>query len=98
MRQRKTALERIADIVIIVISLIWMLPLIFSILMSFRPERDPITNGNIFFGSTISLENYQQAWAVSPWLTHYLNSIIFVVGTLAVQVVTVTMAGYAFAR
>jgi sn-glycerol 3-phosphate transport system permease protein len=95
---RRTTASRIADIVVIAIAIVWMLPLIFSILMSLRPERDPITQGNVFFGSTLTLENYVRAWAVSPWTLHYLNSIIFVAGTLFVQFFTVTMAGYAFAR
>jgi sn-glycerol 3-phosphate transport system permease protein len=66
--------------------------------MSVRPATDPITGGNIFFGSSFTLENYGLAWAVAPWPQHYLNSLIFVFGTLAVQLVTITMAGYAFAR
>jgi sn-glycerol 3-phosphate transport system permease protein len=57
-----------------------------------------VSTGNIFFGSVITLENYQNAWAVAQWPLHYLNSVIFVVGVLVVQVFTVTMAGYAFAR
>lgn len=96
--RKNTLGTRLADFAIILASIISLLPLVFSILMSFRPERDPINNGNIFFGSTLSLENYQAAWMVAPWPSHYLNSIIFVFGVLIVQLVTVTMAGYAFAR
>lgn len=77
---------------------IWLMPLVFSILMSLRPATEPINVGNIFFGSTLTLENYQNAWQVAPWGRHYVNSIIFVFGTLVVQLLTVTMAGYAFAR
>lgn len=98
MKSARTTSARLADVAIATIAVIWMLPLIFSVLMSFRPERDPITNGNVFFGSTISLENYQSAWHIAPWPQHYLNSIIFVFGTLAVQVFTISMSGYAFAR
>lgn len=66
--------------------------------MSVRPPAEAITQGGLFFGSTITLENYVNAWNIAPWPRHYLSSIIFVVGTLVVQWVTVTMAGYAFAR
>jgi sn-glycerol 3-phosphate transport system permease protein len=94
----KSAQGRLADVTTIALALLWASPLIFALLLSIRPANEPITQGNILFGSRLTLDNYQQAWAISPWLTHYLNSIIFVVGTLIVQVVTVTMAGYAFAR
>jgi len=81
-----------------VVSIIWLLPLVFAVLVSVRPMNEAVSNGNIFIGSRVTLENYQAAFSVAPWLWHGITSVIFVVGTLAVQVVTVTMAGYAFAR
>jgi sn-glycerol 3-phosphate transport system permease protein len=98
MKTRSTPWGRIADALTTIISLIWLSPLIFAVLLSFRPPNEPLSSRNIFFGSTITLDNYRAAWSVAPWLTHYLNSIIFVFGVLAVQLVTITMAGYAFAR
>ncbi len=80
------------------IAVFFILPLFFTILVSFRPEAEPVTKGNIFFGSHITGENYQRALAIAPWSLHYLNSLAFVGGTLAVQLVTVTGAAYAFAR
>lgn len=96
--KRRNVWSLIADVVTIIVSLLWLLPLIFAILMSFRPENQPITQGNIFFGTTITLENYRKALAIAPWGWHLYTSVIFVVGVLAVQIFTVTMAGYAFAR
>lgn len=90
--------ERFLDIFTIAFALIWMFPLIISIFMSLRPPTDPLTNGNIFFGSGLTLDNYASAWRIAPWIAHYGNSLLFVVGTLVVQLATVTMAGYAFAR
>lgn len=90
--------SHLLSIFTIVLAIIWLLPLIFTILMSFRPPAEAVTQGNVFFGSTITLENYANAWSVAPWPRHYLNSVIFVVGTLVVQFFTITTAGYAFAR
>lgn len=87
-----------ASAVTVFASIIWLLPLIFAVLMSVRPRSEPINVGNIFFGSTITLNNYNEALALAPWGWHYLTTIIFVVGVLVVQLVTITMAGYAFAR
>ncbi len=105
----------IANAVLITLSLLWLAPLLFTILVSLRPDSEPITDGNVFFacapdipggpegrvtlaGCTLTSDNYVGAFVVAPWPVHYANSVIFVLGTLAVQVVTVTMAGYAFAR
>jgi sn-glycerol 3-phosphate transport system permease protein len=105
----------LANAIVVTLSLLWIVPLVFTILVSIRPENEPITNGNIFFdcinhptdtassnltllGCTFTLQNYQDALQVAPWPTHYANSLIFVFGTLIVQLMTITMAGYAFAR
>ncbi len=106
----------LANAVVVTLSLLWIVPLAFTLLVSIRPENSPITDGNIFFdcinrpsdtaastnlallGCTFTLQNYQDALQVAPWSTHYANSLIFVFGTLVVQLVTITMAGYAFAR
>ena len=90
--------RRIANAFIIGLAIIWLIPLIFSILMSFRPQAEPVTQGSIFVGSSITLANYASALSLAPWGWHYFTSVAFVVGVLVVQVITVTMAGYAFAR
>ncbi len=97
-RQRRSLGGISATALTVIASIVWLLPLIFAILVSFRPRSEPITSGGIFFGSAITLENYASALNVAPWGWHYLNTVIFVVGVLVVQFVTVTMAGYAFAR
>ncbi len=87
-----------ADALTVIIGVLWLLPLVFAILMSFRPARDSITSGNIFFGSRLTTANYEAAWAVAPWEWHFINSLIVVFGVLIVQLITMTLTGYAFAR
>jgi sn-glycerol 3-phosphate transport system permease protein len=82
----------------VIAAVVWMLPLVFAALVSIRPRSEPINVGNIFVGSMLTPENYTGALALAPWGWHYATTIIFVVGVLAVQLVTITMAGYAFAR
>ena len=97
--RKPTRVTRTLDLLTLALSVAWMIPLIFSVLMSVRPADEPLnTGGNIFFGSRLTLDNYIGAWAVAPWGVHYANSLIFVCGVLVVQLVTVTLAGYAFAR
>lgn len=87
-----------ADIFTGAFALFWLLPLVFAVLMAFRPRADAITNGNIFFGSEITLANFEAAWNVAPWGIHFFTSVIVVVGVVVVQLVTTTLAGYAFAK
>jgi len=98
MERKPTWVTYGANILTVVLALLFLMPLVFTVLVSFRPEVEPVTNGNIFFGSEITIENYERAWNIAPWVRHYINSIIFVSGTLLVQIFTVTTAAYAFAR
>jgi sn-glycerol 3-phosphate transport system permease protein len=81
-----------------VIGFIWLMPLIMTILLSIRPRKDTLGTGNIFFGNGFSLEWFQYAFDTQPWGTYYISTLIFVFGLLAMQLVTITLAGYAFAR
>lgn len=113
--KRRVLWTPIANILTVIIAIFWLIPIVWTVLMSIRPESQGITNGNIFFdcsglatdrpytvtlpgGCVVTGYNFAQAWAVAPWGQHYVNSLIFVFGTLIVQMVTITMAGYAFAR
>ncbi len=98
MKQPASALDRLAAALKIGIAVVFLIPLVFTLLVSVRPEVEPVTKGNIFFGSEITPENFERAIAIAPWGLHYLNSVAFVGGTLAVQLITVTGAAYAFAR
>jgi len=77
---------------------VWLAPLLFTLLMSVRPPAEPVTQGNVWVGSTLTLENYVRAWGIARWPLHFLNSIMIAFGTLLVQFVTVTLAAYAFGR
>ena len=92
------SLRRIAAAARLVIAIVFLIPLVFTLLVSLRPEAEPVTKGNIFFGSEVTVENFERALVIAPWGMHYLNSVIFVGGVLLVQLVTVTCAAYAFAR
>ena len=105
--------SRLSTLALLGAALIWAVPLIWTVLIAIRPPDQPINQGNIFFGSndqadcshdlcsplgTFSRDNFSDVFDAVPWGKEYINTLIFVFGTLAVQLVTITLAGYAFAR
>jgi sn-glycerol 3-phosphate transport system permease protein len=88
----------IADLLTYFISILWLLPLVFAVLVTFRPSNETMNQGTIFFGSRLTIENYINAFNTAPWGWQFYTSVAFVVGVLVVQFFTITMAGYAFAR
>ena len=66
---------------------------------AFRPESYSAQDlASLWPDYRPTLANFQLAWESANFLLYYVNTLIVVVGILAVQLVTVSLAGYAFAR
>ncbi|MGH7124884.1 MAG: carbohydrate ABC transporter permease [Stellaceae bacterium] len=82
-----------------VIALLWSAPFLWMVVASLRPD----SMGSLEIASLLpslppSLANFRLAWESADFLLNYANTMTVVVGTLSVQLVTVSLAGYAFAR
>lgn len=85
-------------IILLSLAVIWAMPLVWAIVASVRPFSEPMQHGDIWFGSTLTPENFRRAWSLAPFGKYYINTIIVVLMILGVQTITVTMAGFAFAH
>lgn len=81
------------------ISLLMIYPLIWLIVASLRPEELVFQDVNIVL-SDISLDNYRFGWnALRHPFSHYLiNTAILVIGAIIGNLISCSMAAYAFAR
>lgn len=84
--------------ILLLISAIWVLPLIWAAGTSLRSPSEALGTGWLWSPGPPTLANFREAWDAAPFPTYYLNTIIIVGGILAVQLVTITLSGYAFAR
>lgn len=80
-----------------ILALVWAVPLLWAIATAFRDPTDPVSSG-MLSGLPPSLASFGSAWNSAPFPTYYVNTIIIVGGILIVQLVTITLAGYAFGR
>lgn len=85
-------------IVIIVLGIVFLVPLVWTAFTSFTPSSEVIIKSNPFILTNPTFDNYVEAWNTIPFTQYYFNTLIIVVGILAVQLFTVTLAAYAFAR
>ena len=81
------------------IALLWSTPFLWMLVASFRAD----TYGALDLASLApswppSLENFRAAWEGGDFPLYYTNTLIVVAGTLGVQLITISLAGYAFAR
>lgn len=90
----------------IILCLLWALPLVWAIIVSLRPPNDPLGRGDIWFGETLTLESYRIANDLAPFFpriengqltgSYYQNTLQYVITVLAVQLVTIPLAAFAF--
>ncbi len=80
------------------LALLWSVPVIWAIIASLRPANDPMSRGDVWFSNTITFENYTRAWSLAPFGQYYINTVVVVLLILAVQLITIVLAGFAFAN
>jgi sn-glycerol 3-phosphate transport system permease protein len=80
-------------------ALLWATPFAWMAVASLRPHAAGAEDiASLLPSGPFSLVNYAEAWTSGHFPLWYLNTVIVCGGILAVQCVTVSLAGYAFAR
>jgi sn-glycerol 3-phosphate transport system permease protein len=94
----RTAL-RPGRVLVALLAFAWATPLLWMLVAAFRPERAAGAGMASLVPDYIpSLANFAEAWESADFALYYLNTIIICAGILSVQLVTISLAGYAFAR
>jgi sn-glycerol 3-phosphate transport system permease protein len=86
------------NFVLVIICAVWILPLVWAIGTSLRPSNLPVGTGWLWLPGAPTLENFVDAWNDAPFVIYYANTIVICAGILIVQLFTITLAGFAFAR
>lgn len=84
--------------VLLAVAAIWGAPLLWAIGTSVRPPTLPVGLGILWLPGAPTLANFGEAWSDAPFVTYYVNTVEICAGILLVQLVTITLAGYVFAR
>ena len=74
----------------------FLAPLAFLFVAAFTPSRQ-FAQGH-YLGFPPTLDNFRDAWRSATFLLYYRNTVLYTVGLLLVQLVTVTLAAYALTR
>jgi multiple sugar transport system permease protein len=93
---KKSSLYALENLAVIVITIAWLLPVIWMLINSFRSENDPFYSG--IFPSEYTLNHYYKILR-DPTVRHaFRNSIIVSTGAAILDVILALLAGYGFSR
>jgi sn-glycerol 3-phosphate transport system permease protein len=91
--------ERIGLGLAVLAALLWLAPFAWMTVASMRPNvTGQLDLASLWPVGPFGFGNYREAWESGHFPLWYLNTILLCAGILAVQTVTVSLAGYAFAR
>jgi sn-glycerol 3-phosphate transport system permease protein len=86
-------------VLVAALAFVWATPFIWMLVAAFRPERvGGAGMAKLIPDYVPTLANFAEAWDSADFALYYLNTIIICAGIVAVQLVTISLAGYAFAR
>ncbi|MBZ0310157.1 MAG: carbohydrate ABC transporter permease [Anaerolineae bacterium] len=96
------------NILTALLALVWAVPIAWAAVVSFRPPEDSLGVGDVWFGESVTTASYEKATDLAPFFpsiengrptrSYYTNTIQFTLLTLVVQIVTITLGGFAFAH
>lgn len=85
-------------VVLLVFAAAWVLPLLFAIDTSIKPEGEIAANPAGWWSSHFNLSAYHDVLANTPMATWYINSLIVAVVSVALTLVVTSMLGFALAQ
>lgn len=84
--------------VLVVLSVICIAPILWTLLTSLKYEADIVTREMIYWPTRITFDHYVTLWNQSNYPVLVLNSLVVTTVTVAICLLTGTIASYAFAR
>jgi len=91
--------SRVVLYIFLAVSSFFMLvPFFWMILSSLKTYRELFLIPPSIFPNTWAFENYVLMWGMSPWVLYFFNTAFITVLTILGQIVTCSLAAYAFAR
>jgi sn-glycerol 3-phosphate transport system permease protein len=80
-------------------AMLWLIPFAWMAVAAMRPQVDGAMDvASLWPSGPFTTENFREAWTSGHFPLWYFNTIVMCGGILVVQCITVSLAGYAFAR
>jgi len=97
--RKRSLLQRLMILLVVAgTTLLILFPLYWMLTTSFKPEAEIFQIPATLFPESLALENYEFAFSETQIPLYFLNSVIYVLGTLVVVLVCGSLAAYGMSR
>ena len=83
---------------LLIMSVLWLIPLVWAMFTSLRPKADTDKYGYFSFGGAFNFDNFVQAWNQGGFATYFGNSVIITVPTVILTLLLASMMAFAVSR
>jgi multiple sugar transport system permease protein len=98
-RRRHRRASRIGvHLVLISLALVWLTPILWTLYISLRTVGDTEVNGYFSLPTTLTLENYSNAWEQGGMAQSFLNTAIITIPAVPITLFISAMLGFVFSR
>lgn len=83
---------------LIVMSIVWLIPLAWTVFTALRPKADTDKYGYFSFGGAFNFDNFVTAWNQGGFATYFGNSVIITIPTVILTLLFASMMAFAVSR
>ncbi|HET7476910.1 MAG TPA: carbohydrate ABC transporter permease [Dermatophilaceae bacterium] len=77
---------------------LWLVPLLWAVYTSLRPEADTRKYGYLSVGGAFNFDNFSQAWTQGGFAKYFMNSAIITIPAVILTLALATMVAFAVSR
>ncbi len=85
-------------IFLVIMSVVWLVPLVWAVFTALRPRADTNKYGYFSFGGAFNLDNFVQAWNQGGFAKLLMNSAIITIPTVILTLFFASMMAFAVSR
>lgn len=97
-KSRKILYKAVIHIILIVLSITMLVPFLWMISSSLKTTQEMFASPPTWIPQYVAWENYSYMIQAAPWVQYFANTFFISALTIAGQLITCSMAAYAFAR
>ena len=83
---------------LIVISFVWLFPVLYALYTSLRPYSDTADHGYVSIAHSLSFENYKNAWTQADLPHYYVNSAIVTIPAIVITLLLASFVAFGISR